>query len=263
MSHNVNISPFSKHATIFQAVLIATAAEAASPSDKSKPILTHHIHLLKKSLLTEDIFSHSISSSKAGVLYQFGLLENLDKKSRRVVLKEQERRSYGNIGLGSVCRGDERLNHYIGGGEGFFWGGDAYRVTKGGVAFKVNDNQGYWFAQLMNFEHPLEILGLKNSQDVASNFLTVELLVEFILLELQLGRIPFMATFTVSFDTATFIARSNGLFPEDEVILSDMNVFQHSFNTDGGHLLSHNSTITVHGGIFVKPIEQVVLIEVT
>jgi hypothetical protein len=185
-----------------------------------------HIHILDSSYLEplED-FSRKLSANQQNcVLYQWGNLQDLEKEQRKVKVLAREIKKSCNIGIGSCWKGSEKKGG-IGGGEAFLFDSQNFRITKGNEVFKVKDEQGYWNFQQADFNGAQKFSTLEkiSGREELKNFLLK-----------KTGNKAFVATFDAEF-SGDFFARSNGIFPEDNVKNPAQSLFEKEIN--GGHLV--------------------------
>jgi|GEM_PF-2444272 len=213
-------------------VLDSLSREGSTPSalDLSPNYL--HIHALESSQLQPiDEFRRSLSFDAADFsIRQWGIPLELAAHNRSVKVLSEEIKRHGQIGIGSAARGVESGNtpNFLGGGEGFLFGNKNFRITKGGEAFEVKDDEGFWTFQVADFS------GAK----VFTNHEKINGRGELLryLLEKSKG-MPFVATFDVTFEENSFV-RSNGIFPEDSKTTEQESLLDASLESvKGGHLV--------------------------
>ncbi len=163
-------------------------------------------------------------------LTQWGIPLELATKSRSPKVSSQEIKQRGQIGIGSAARGDEQSGNFIGGGEGFLFGSQNFRITKGGEAFLVGDEENFWTFQVADFAGAKAI-----SDSVGQEILGRQKLLE--MLKEKSGGKPFVAVFDADLHEGSFV-RSNGIFPEDDVDRKSESTFDAKKDqTRGGHLV--------------------------
>ncbi len=223
--------------------------------DARDSFLGTHAHLLaSEKLLGINLWSAGAIGS-SGCLYQWGRPVDLSENKRRIKLIEKDRFSYGNLGIGSICQGRELDGSYIGGGEGFVINGEAYRVTRSGDVYSVLPSEGYWFAQLIDFSNVIRL----HAKGIWGG---MHSLIDYVHAKLNLGKVPFVITFGCCFGADGFCARSRGIFNHDNQPEGEASgIFTNCSATDGGHLLSLSSNMIISDDIFVKPIDEIKIIE--
>ncbi len=191
-----------------------------------------HIHILKSDQLqTIEEFSSKLSNkTKNETLFQWGIPLQKDAKTRSEKVSATTIKEFGHIGLGSAARGTgEQIKDFTGGGEGFLLDDQNFRITRGNKAFKADETQKYWTFQVADFNGAGKFSDLKGKTISSRNSLMQSL-------EHLSGGKPFVATFDVEFE-GDFLARSNGIFPEDEAMVQNPNQTVFDTEIQGGHLV--------------------------
>jgi len=184
-----------------------------------------HIHILDSSFL-KPLCEFSFSPiAKNHDLFQWGNISDLEKKSRREKVSADEIKKFGQIGIGSAWMGIEG-NGGLGGGEGFFFNNENFRIIKGNEVIPAKENETYWNFQIADFDGAKKI-DLGNKKISGRENLTK------ILSEISEGKI-FIATFDAEFSDEYF-ARSNGIFFHDQVADRSQSLFENEIK--GGHLV--------------------------
>ncbi len=169
-------------------------------------------------------------------LYQWGAISEKNSNTRSVKVSAKKIKQYGQVGIGSVARGcNELIGDFIGGGEGFLFDSQNFRITKGDGVFEVKDDQEYWMFQVTDFNNALKI------SDLSGNIIEGRKNLMEILKDKSRSRL-FVATFDVRFN-ARFFARSNGIFPEDLKFVQNPNKTLFDQDIKGGHLLGGGNNI--------------------
>lgn len=191
-----------------------------------------HIHIVSSDNFQPiEIFAKKISDKPSdNILYQWGQLEDLKNHNRSVKVLASEINKFGQIGIGSLWRGNEK-NGGMGGGEGFLFDDYNFRIIKGNKILEVADSEGYWTFQVANFN------GAKIFTDLSGCRVNGRLSLQELLLKKSENK-PFIATFDVEF-IGEFFARSNGIFIEDEQ--SSKSLFTEEIV--GGHLLGGSNNL--------------------
>ncbi len=233
-----------------------------------------HIHILKSDLIaTIDEFAKTLAArSKNYSLFQWGALWQKDVHVRSVKVLASEIKKFGQIGIGAAARGNnEQAGDFIGGGEGFLFNLQNFRITKGNQVFKALNDQGYWTFQVADF-NGAEIF------DADRKIIKGRKELLRILKDKSGGR-AFVAVFDAKFE-GDFFARSNGVFPEDNVTNSTQLLFDKEIK--GGHLVGGSSdngdilslkerftqekaclidfAFTITSNILLKPVNEVLII---
>lgn len=105
-----------------------------------------HIHALKSDQL-ESLTKFKDSLSFDGTncsIKQWGVPLEKSTRIRSEKVSLQDAKKFGQIGIGSAARGNEEMGNFIGGGEGFLFGNQCFRITKGGEAFAMQDDEKFW-----------------------------------------------------------------------------------------------------------------------
>jgi hypothetical protein len=232
-----------------------------------------HIHILKSAQLqTIEEFSSKLSDKTDNeILFQWGIPLEKDAKTRSEKVSASKVREFGNIGLGSAARGNgEQIGDFIGGGEGFLFDDQNFRITKGDTAFEAKNEQTYWTFQVADFNGAKKIGDFKDLTISGRNNLMQ------ILKERSNGK-PFVAVFDAQFEENLF-ARSNGIFPEDLSRVSDSKQSLFIGDVMGGHLVGGSTnegdisslrqtfseleankldfTLTIKSEVILKPISE-------
>lgn len=187
-----------------------------------------HIHILDSNYLESfEKFSATLSpQAKNHFLYQWGALEDLEKNRRSPKVSAQEIKKFGHIGIGSAWRGIEGEGG-IGGGEGFLFNSQNFRIIKGNEVLPVLDEGTYWNFQIADFNGAKKISELRDQEISGRDELTK-------ILKKQANGEIFIASFEAKF-IPDFFARSNGIFPEDKVLNPKKSLFTSEIK--GGHLV--------------------------
>jgi hypothetical protein len=190
------------------------------------PVSSLHIHILDNFYLKPlEKFSATISPKiKNNFLFQWGSPVDLKNKIRREKVSAKEIKKFGEIGIGSAFRGEEKKGG-IGGGEGFLFNDENFRIIKGNEVLKASDDEKYWTFQIADFSGAKKVSGIKKISGRKN--------LKKILLEKANGK-GFVATFDAEF-IGEFFARSNGIFPEDKVKNREESLFEKKIK--GGHLV--------------------------
>ena len=191
-----------------------------------------HIHALDSEILSPIAeFKKTLpQQSENNTLTQWGIPLELAAKSRSPKVSSQEIKQHGQVGIGSAFRGNEQSGNFSGGGEGFLFGSQNFRVTRGGKAFEVKDEEGFWTFQVADFAGAQAI-----SDSVGQEIFGRQKLLE--MLKEKSGGKPFVAVFDAKLHERSFV-RSNGIFPEDEVAKSQESTFDAKKDqARGGHLV--------------------------
>lgn len=227
-----------------------------------------HIHILDSDFL-KPLADFSFSpTAKNHDLFQWGDLEDLEKKSRRPKTSADEIKKFGHIGIGSAWMGVEGEGGR-GGGEGFFFNGENFRIIKGNEVIAAKENETYWNFQIADFDGAKKV-------DLSNKKISGRAELTKILREISEQKI-FIACFDANF-SAKFFARSNGIFAHDQVSNPTQSLFTQQIK--GGHLVggSTNSgdlkslaeklsaqqaalsdfTIELASEILLKPAERIV-----
>ena len=235
-----------------------------------------HIHALEaKHLQPIDEFSKTLSFDAADYsIKQWGIPLEKDAHNRSVKVLSSQIKGRGQIGIGSAARGFERDGSFCGGGEGFLFGDQNFRITKGGEAFAAEDDEGFWTFQVADFN------GAKifpNSKDIKIN--GRKELLQY-LLEKSEGT-PFVVTFDAIFEKNSFL-RSNGIFPEDEEMKMPDSLLDATLEgVKGGHVVGgsdnegdlqslltkldgeqaaeNNFSLTITSEVLLKPVHEVLI----
>jgi len=208
--------------------------ETISNLDASPDCL--HIHILKSDLMKSSIdsFASSLNSESINFnMYQWGTPLDKEAGVRSEKVSAEEIKAYSQVGIGSAARGaGEESGDFIGGGEGFLFNEENYRITKGNKALPVEDEEKYWTFQACDFNGAKVVNDLKEIEINGRNNLLN-------LLKDKSENKPFIAVFDADF-SGDYLSRSNGIFPEDHKAVDNLNnVF--SSNIQGGHLLGGSS----------------------
>ena len=218
---------------IYRLICIANSVKdnenILSTTDTSSDYL--HIHLLKSKYLKpiEEFVIKDPEESDDKNLYQWGTIFEKDAHGRFAKVSAAEIKQYGQVGIGSIAKGDEQEGDFIGGGEGFLFDSQNFRITKGNKVFPVTDDQTYWTFQIANLSDALripELFGQKISG--RENLMHI--------LKTRSGGRSFVATFDAIFD-GRFFARSNGIFPEDMKHVENPHKSLLDKDIQGGHLV--------------------------
>lgn len=201
------------------------------PSNNLSPDYLH-IHILESSRL-EPIEKLALSNFKkdhSDILYQWGNVFEKNTNTRSAKVSGKRIKQYGQVGIGSVARGsDEKNGDFISGGEGFLFGSQSFRITKGNAVFESCDDQEYWIFQVADFGNACKIFDLSERVVVGREDL-MQILRE------KSGGQPFVATFDAVF-RGKFFARSNGIFPEDIPSVKNPTKILFDHKIKGGHLV--------------------------
>lgn len=239
-----------------------------------------HIHVLESERLgsIENFSQESSGQNIDNFLYQWGIMFEKDAKIRSAKVTAEEVKKFGQVGIGSAACGEVESKKrdrdgnliekdFIGGGEAFLSNGQNFRITKGGGVFEVADQEKYWSFQVADFSNAQRISELKENQ-IDGREKLLEILKE------KSGGKPFIATFDAEF-VGNFLARSNGIFPEDKAAVQNPEQSLFSENIKGGHLVGgsrnvgdieslRNSgfsqeadfSLKIVSDVFLKPIDQ-------
>jgi len=232
-----------------------------------------HIHILKSAQLqTIDNFSSKLSDKTENeILFQWGIPLEKDARNRSEKVSTLKVREFGNVGLGSAARGhDEQVADFIGGGEGFLFDDQNFRITKGNTAFEAQNEQTYWTFQVTDFNGARKI-GDLNGLTIGGRNQLMQALKE------KSEDKPFVAVFDAQFEENLF-ARSNGIFPEDLSQVSDSKQALFISDVMGGHLVGGSKnqgdvdslrqvlseseanqidfTLTIKSEVILKPINE-------
>ncbi|NBV06159.1 MAG: hypothetical protein EBS06_02850 [Proteobacteria bacterium] len=195
-----------------------------------------HIHIVDSEVLDPiEKFSKKLSKESLNkYLFQWGIPLEKDAKTRSRKVLASEVKEFGQVGIGSLARGEnEQKKDFIGGGEAFLCDSKNLRITKGNSLFEVADNEGYWTFQVCDFNGSKKISHLKdqsiNGRDSLMNLLT----------EISEGK-PCMSIFDAEFN-GNFFARSNGIFLEDKSLVKDSSISLFDNEAVGGHLVGGSS----------------------
>ena len=198
-----------------------------------------HIHILDSSYLENfSKFSATLQDQpKNNFLYQWGNISHLKEQNRSPKVKASEIKKFGHIGIGSAWRGIEKIDG-IGGGEGFLFNTKNFRIIKGNEVVAAKAEEEYWNFQIADFNGAQKISELQGKEISGREELT-KILKNFSKGQFSTGQI-FIASFEAKF-IGDFFARSNGIFPEDEVLERSKSLF--TSDIKGGHLVggSRNS----------------------
>ncbi len=209
---------------------IEKGEETPSTLDASPGYL--HIHAISSDKVqTIDEFKKTLASEASNhLLTQWGRPQDKETHARSVKVSAAEVGRFGQVGIGSAARGDERVGTYVGGGEGFLFGAKKSRVTKGGSYFGMQKDEGFWTFQTANFNGAISFSDCKERVVVGREELSE-------ILKKMSGGQPFVAVFDVQFEEGSFV-RSNGIFPEDDVPRKDESLFSATENgIKGGHVV--------------------------
>lgn len=185
---------------------------------------------------------------KPSTLYQWGKMREKEENSRYSKVDEKERQKIGVIGLGSSASGGkESLGEFCGAGEGIIYE-NAFRITKGNVAHKMEEADQYWILQVSAFKNAVTF-----SQKMKA--LSRQDLLDKLLLLLNIRNTSFISTFVASFHSeSAFVSRSNGILPTDTETENIQN-YRIGFESVGGHILGNlGTTINIDGPILIEPI---------
>ena len=235
-----------------------------------------HIHALDSEILSPIAeFKKTLpQQSENNTLTQWGIPLELAAKSRSPKVSSQEIKQHGQVGIGSAFRGNEQSGNFFGGGEGFLFGSQNFRVTRGGKAFEVKDEEGFWTFQVADFAGA-QAISDSVGQEISGRGQLLEMLKE------KSGGKPFVAVFDAKLHKGSFV-RSNGIFPEDEVARRAESTFDIKIDqTRGGHLVggSNNEgdlqslrtkltdkqaaendfSLTIKSEILLKPIDELAI----
>jgi len=190
-----------------------------------------HIHILKSSYLKPlDEFINSCKKEDSqNNLYQWGIPFEKEAHTRSKKISAADILTKGNIGIGSVARGEEAKGNFIGGGEAFLTGSQNFRISKGNMVSEVSDQENYWIFQVTDFGNAQKF------DDVTGLVINGRENLMRLLKDKSQGR-PFVATFDVEFD-GDFFARSNGVLPEDLHFIDNPTNTLFFNNAEGGHLV--------------------------
>ena len=212
--------------------------------------------------------------SENNTLTQWGIPLELAAKSRSPKVSSQEIKQHGQVGIGSAFRGNEQSGNFFGGGEGFLFGSQNFRVTRGGKAFEVKDEEGFWTFQVADFAGA-QAISDSVGQEISGRGQLLEMLKE------KSGGKPFVAVFDAKLHKGSFV-RSNGIFPEDEVARRAKSTFDaQADQTRGGHLVggsgnkgdllslreslgseeaaTNDFSLTIKSEILLKPIDELAI----
>lgn len=174
-------------------------------------------------------------------------MRDLENKSRRPKVLASEIKKFGQVGIGSAWNGIEGTGG-IGGGEGFLFDDQNFRITKGNEVIKAREDEQYWNFQIADFSGAKKISTLRDQKIFGRKNLA-----ETLLYESQGKR--FVVTFDVEF-VGEFFARSNGVFLEDKVSESTKSL-QQKFSADAA--LSVDFTVLARSEILLKTIDEIIL----
>lgn len=184
-----------------------------------------HIHILDSSYL-KPLAEFSFSSeAKNHDLFQWGDIADLEKKSRRPKVTASEIKKFGTIGIGSAWMGVEGIDG-CGGGEGFFFNGENFRIIKGNEVVAAKKDETYWNFQIADFDGAKKI-------DLGNKKIFGRMQLTKILSEIANKQI-FISSFDAEF-VGDYFARSNGIFDSDEVENRTNSLFLNEIK--GGHLV--------------------------
>lgn len=200
-----------------------------SPLDGSPGYL--HVHALSPDLLERTNVVTNCQYAEDGVLYQWGTPEDMMLGNRKPVISEFQRKSFGALGIGSAASILKESGEFVGAGEGFIYGAQAFRVTRGNCAFPMNEDDGYWVLQTIAFRNTVKISKIRRIVS-RLNF------IEQVRSALNIDDRPFVATFNAWADERVFF-RSNGVLPTDTVLNKDITCFPSSIAM-GGHMLGNS-----------------------
>ncbi len=195
-----------------------------------------HIHILESENLesiekfSQKISNESPSKDLSSILYQWGIPLEKEAHTRSARVSDQEIKKFGQIGIGSAARGnDESRSDFIGGGEGFLFDSQSFRITKGNKIFEMNDDEKYWIFQVCDFGGAQKISEFNQKKiDGRENLKKI--------LKEKSGNRPLIATFDAEFE-GDFFARSNGIFPDDKIFGSERSKSLFDREIKGGHLV--------------------------
>ena len=236
-----------------------------------------HIHALEsKKLQSIADFKKNLSDEVVDdYLVQWGVIEEKNANTRYTKVSSKEINKFGQVGIGSASKGDERKNSFIGGGEGFLFGSKNFRITKGGKAFISTQDEGFWTFQVSDFNGSKSFLECEGKK-INSREELLEILKE------RADGKPFVATFDAMFDEKN-LARSNGIFPQDNIDENQESVFDISRKEiSGGHVIGDSSNdgdiksfnesgqvkkgvrkndfgLTILSEVLLKPIEEILI----
>ncbi len=191
-----------------------------------------HMHTLDNELLKHTKWVEA--DGKAGVLYQWGNLEQKASATRYVTVSDKERSLIGCLGIGSIAVGREVSNDFFNGGEAFIYGDGAFRVIKGNKALPIKKNDGYWLLQSTSFKNSFSTNSIKSSisrQDLVNQISDM----------IDDDR-TFVTTFIGRFRKNSFKARSNGILTTDTVDDRELTTFSGE-EAIGGHVIGDSNNI--------------------
>lgn len=233
-----------------------------------------HIHALESNKLQSiaDFKKNLSNESVNNHLTQWGVIEEKNANTRYAKVTSNEINRFGQIGIGSASKGDERKNSFVGGGEGFLFGSKNFRITKGGKAFLSTKDEQFWTFQVSDFN------GSKSFLEYAGQKINDREELLATLKEKSNGK-PFVATFDAIFDEEN-LARSNGIFSQDNVEENLESVFDITQKEiSGGHVIGNSANegdvksfnennkegrkndlgLTILSEVLLKPIEEILI----
>lgn len=189
--------------------------KALSSFDASPGYL--HIHILRSDIIGSSIdsFTETLASEAINFdMYQWGSPVEKEVGTRSAKVSAEEIKKISQVGIGSAAKGDdEAAGDFIGGGEGFLFNDKNYRIIRGNKAVPVDEKQSYWTFQACDFNGSQIITDLVGMRVDGRNDLLR-------LLSNKSGGAPFVAVFDAEF-CGDFLARSNGIFPEDNGLVTN------------------------------------------
>ncbi len=220
-----------------------------------------HLHAIKTSELerlpTIPLPTAKENADAEQTIYQWGLASDKDLGVRAPIVSINDIISYGNLGVGSGAIGDhEEKSSFVGGGEVFIVPAlenevRAFRITKGQGVFPMSAQDQCWTFEVTSDAKAMVIPIEESKQNINSRSQLLKLLQE----AHGQGDINFIAKFKARFNRENFAARSNGVWPLDDVAQKDVSLFSATNGLDpvGGHLLgdsnSEGDKISNHKGV--------------